>query len=152
MPSAIHQWLLVWIARRMTRDGFVVSGFDGFAPRGLEWTALPTPFEFRGVRADAWGQRTAGRLIAFGEAKTVDDVDTHHTRQQLGILGKTRMKGVGTPCPLYVGVPRSAVYELDRVLIDVGLLGAKHVIRVHVPDVLLEDAQHGSREDYRTPA
>ena len=146
MPSAIHQWLLVWIARRMTRDGFVVSGFDGLAPRGLEWTALPTPFEFRGVRADAWGQRTAGRLIAFGEAKTVDDVDTHHTRQQLAILGKTRMKGVGTPCPLYVGVPLSAVYDLDRVLIDVGLLGAKHVIRVHVRIPTIVTGHSGDRD------
>lgn len=152
MPSSAHQWLQVWIARRMVRDGFVVSGFDGRAPRGLEWSSLPAPFSYEGIRADAWGQRTASKLIAFGEAKTFADIDTEHTRQQLQILGRTRMTGSDTPCPLYIGIPRSAVYELDKVLIDVGLLGAKHVVRLHVPDVLLKDAVYDPREDSRTSA
>lgn len=94
----------------------------------------------------------AGRLIAFGEAKTFDDIDTGHTRRQLEVLGKTYMKGLSTPCPLYMGIPRSAAYELDRVLIDAGLLGAKHIVRIHVPDILLKDTDHASSEDYRTSA
>lgn len=152
MPSFAHQWLLVWAARRMEKDGFIVSGFDGRAPRGEEWSQLPRPFLLKGVRADAWGHRSLDQLIAFGEAKTFHDVDTAHTRQQLETLGKTRMMGSKNYCPLYIVVPRSAVYELDRVLIDVGLVRAKNVVRLHIPDVFVEEGSHGSRQSYNTPA
>lgn len=152
MPSSAHQWLLVWAARRMVRDGFVVSGFDGSAPRDGSWSALPAPFVFNGVRADVWGQRPCDSLIAFGEAKTLGDVDTEHTRRQLAVLGRTRMKRAAAACPVYITIPRSAVYALDRVLIDVGLIRAKNIVRLHVPDVLIEEYPHGAREGYRTPA
>lgn len=152
MPSSAHQWLLVWAARRMVRDGFVVSGFDGSAPRDRSWSALPTPFTLNGVRADAWGQRPGDGLIAFGEAKTARDVDTAHTRQQLAVLARTRMKGASVPCPVYIAIPRSAAYDLDRVLIDVGLIRTKNIIRLHVPEVLIEEYPHAAREGYRTSA
>jgi len=152
VPSPAHQWLLVWVARRMEQDGFVVSGFDGRAPRGEEWSALPCPFLLRRVRADAWGQRSRDQLIAFGEAKTHHDVDTIHTRLQLDVLGKIRMKGSKTRCPLYIAVPRSAAYKLDRVLIDLGLIRAKNLVRLHIPEVLLEASSHVSRQACRATA
>ncbi len=152
MPSSTHQWLLVWAARRMVKDGFVVSGFDGSAPRGEEWSSLPTPFTFHGVRADVWGQREQGQIIAFGEAKTVRDIDTAHTRRQLEVLGKTKMKATSVRCLLYIAIPHSAVYELDRVLIDVGLLRAKNVVRLHVPDIFVEKVSHGSCQNFLASA
>lgn len=98
------------------------------------------------------GQKSQGRLIAFGEAKRANDIDTDHTRRQLSVLGHTKMKESARLCPVYVAIPRSAVYELDRVLIDVGLIRAKNIIRLHVPDILIEEYQHGSREGYCTSA
>ena len=151
MPSSTHQWLLVWAARRMVKDGFVVCGFDGIA-RGEEWSSLPTPFTFKGVRADAWGMRDSDQMIAFGEAKTFNDIDTSHTRRQLKLLGKTRMRYSKNFCPLYVAVPRSAAYELDRVLIDIGLLRARNLVRLHVPEIFVEEALDDARETNRTSA
>lgn len=136
----------------MVKDGFVVSGFDGRTPRGEEWDALPSPFEIYGVRPDAWGQREHDRMIAFAEAKTFQDVDTAHTRRQLEVLGKVRMKGTKAGCPIYIAVPRSAVYKLDCALIDVGLLRAKNLVRLHIPDVFVEDPSHGSHQAFCTPA
>lgn len=136
----------------MVKDGFIVSGFDGRAPRGEEWSSLPTPFIFHGVRADVWGQREQDQVVAFGEAKTFHDIDTAHTRRQLEVLGKTKMKDAKVCCPLYIAVPHSAVYELDRVLIDVGLLRVKNVVRLHIPDVFVEETLHGSRQNSRTSA
>jgi hypothetical protein len=136
----------------MVKDGFIVSGFDGCAPRGEEWSSLSSPFIFRGVRADTWGQRRHDQMIAFGEAKSFHDIDTPHTRRQLDVLGKTRMKGTTVCCPLYIAVPRSAAYELDRVLIDTGLLRARNLVRLHIPDVFVEKASYGSHQSYRTSA
>lgn len=136
----------------MTKDGFLVSGFDGSEPRGGGWSSLPAPFAFKGVKADAWGQTFIGDRIAFGEAKTDADVDTDHTRLQLTVLGQVRMKGSGALCPLYVAIPRSAVYDLDRVLIDVGLLRAKNIVRLHIPDALIEDSSNGPRQSFCSSA
>lgn len=119
----------------MAADGFFIAGFDGRAERGGGLNDLPAPFSFRGVRADACGVHRSDGMIAFAEAKTEGDIDNSHTRKQLRILGHTRMHAI--PCPLYIAVPRSCAYALDRVLIDTGLVGLNHVRRLHIPDILL---------------
>lgn len=152
MPSDAHQWLVVWTARRMQRDGFVVTGFDGQAPRDTYLSDLPSPFHVNGVRADVWGQRPGGPLIAFGEAKTLVDIDTAHTRTQVLALSRISMKCRGRRCPLYIAIPRSGAYALDQVLNDVGLFSAPQIIRLHIPDILLQDTPNGSRKDHRITA
>lgn len=59
------------------------------------------------------------------------------TRTLAHSCGYLGMRDGKTRCPLYIAVPRSAAYALDRVLIDVGLIGSSHVRRLHVPSVLL---------------
>ena len=145
MPSIAHQHLLLWIARRMTRDGFVLTGFDGPAPYAGRWNQLPPPFSIAGVRCDATAVSPETDEIAVGEAKTAEDLATDHTHHQLRILGGLVDKRSGALCPLYIAVPRSVVYELDRALIATGLIGARHVIRLHIPDVLLQESVHVAR-------
>lgn len=143
MASAAHQWLLVWASRRMEADGFAVGGFDGQARQGGRWNAMPSPFALAGLRPDAWGVRREDALLAFAEAKTADDIDNAHTRRQLAAFARARL-GAGDEarrCPLYIAIPRSAVHLLDRVLAATGLVGASNIIRIHVPDILLEDAE-----------
>jgi hypothetical protein len=121
----------------MAADGFVLTGLDGQVEQAGPWGALPAPFQFRGVRPDACGVRSGDGVIGFAEAKTHGDVDNAHTREQLSVLGFARMRDGRTRCPLYIAVPRSAAYALDRVLIDVGLIASRHVKRLHIPSVLL---------------
>jgi len=137
MASHAHQALLLWGARRMVADGFVLTGLDGRVEQAGAWGPLPAPFQIHGVRPDACGVRSPDGLIAFAEAKTHDDVDNAHTRAQLRVLGHARMRDGKTRCPLYIAVPRSAAYALDRVLVDVGLIASGHVRRLHVPSVLV---------------
>jgi len=120
----------------MTADGFFVAGCDGSIPQGGIWNSLPAPPEIAGVRPDAYGVAPTTGDLAFGEAKTVQDIDTSHTQTQLRVLGRLvdRDKRV---CRLYVAVPRSAAVVLDRVLGQVGLLGTRHVVRLHVPDCFI---------------
>ncbi|SRR5260370_1449005 len=138
MPSNAHQLLLLWIARKMTTDGFVVAGCDGSMPQGGLWNSLPAPPELAGVRPDACGISPATGELAFGEAKTAKDIDTPHTRAQLRVFGRLVNRDRGA-CRLYVAVPRSAVADLDRVLGQVGLLGARHVVRLHIPDCFVTE-------------
>lgn len=121
----------------MVADGFRLTGFDGQAQQAGDLDSLSRPFEICGVRADACGVHDIEGVIGFAEAKTERDVDNAHTRAQLRVLGYARMRGEQAYCPLYLAIPRSRAYDLDRVLIDVGLMGKKHVHRIHVPDVLL---------------
>jgi hypothetical protein len=137
MPSHAHQSLLLWGVRRMMTDGFRIAGFDGRIDQAGELNRLPAPIELEGVRPDACGVFPVGGTFGFVEAKTANDIDNLHTRQQLRVLGYTRMRGGRIRCPLYIAIPRSCAYALDRVLIDVGLIGSNHVRRIHVPDILL---------------
>ena len=121
----------------MIADGFNLTGFDGQVDQAGALNGLPRPFELHGVRPDACGVHFEGGVIGFAEAKTERDVDNAHTRTQLRVLGYARMRDGKTPCPLYIAVPRSCAHALDRVLVDVGLIAARHVRRIHVPEVLL---------------
>lgn len=127
----------------MCADGFLIGGFEGPATQAGIWNALPPTFCLHGKRPDTWGMRTEDALMAFGEAKTSSDIDTKHTRTQLEIFGFAKMRRCGRQCPLFLAVPQSSTSQLDRVLIDLGLLGAPHVTRMHIPDALLELQRDG---------
>ncbi len=141
MASQTHQVLLLWIARKMTYDGLRVIRYDGISRQGGGWSDLPPPPTIGGIRPDVVGQTPDGRLVAFGEAKTLDDLDTPHTRIQLRALAGARMRPMGTLCRIYVAVPISAIRTLDRVLADVGLVATRRVVRLHVPDILLQEVE-----------
>jgi len=142
MPaSSAHQELVLWIARKMTADGFLVLGSDGSSPRDGLWGALPWPFELKNRRPDLCGIAPEIGEIAIGEAKTWDDIDTAHTRSQLQVFGRVHNRGKENRCRLYIAVPRSASCTLDHVLVDVGLLGARHVSRLHIPDCFITAEQ-----------
>ncbi len=134
MASEAHQWLLLWIVRKMTVDGFLLCNCDGSLPQGGCWNGLPQPPEVAGLRADARAVLPKTGEFALGEAKTSDDIDTPHTRKQLRVFGNLKHGEGKSNCRLYVAVPRSDVTVLDRVLRDVGLLGAPHIVRLHIPD------------------
>lgn len=138
MPSTLHQTLLLWIVRKMTADGFLVTGSDGRIPQDGLYSLLPTPPEIAGVRPDAWGVARTGE-VAFGEAKTLADITSSHTRRQLRAIGRVLQWDAAKGCRLYLAVPRSAVDVLDRALGEVGLLGARQVVRLHIPDCFLTE-------------
>jgi hypothetical protein len=138
MPSSAHQTLLLWLVRKMSADGFCVAACDGTMPRGGAWSGLPRPLPTLGVRPDAYAVSPNNGAFAFAEAKTEDDIIKEHTRRQLRNLGQIVMNG-GARCRLYVAVPRSAALVLDRVIHESGLTGTHQLVRMHVPDCLVEE-------------
>ena len=142
MPSTSHQTLLLWTVRKMIADGFLVVACDGSMPEGGPWNSLPSPFEFADSRPDALAIAPKTGELAFGEAKTWKDINTPHTRRQLRVFGRLIDRHQGTACRLYIAVPRSTAPALDRVLRDVGLLGARHLVRLHIPDCFIAEERN----------
>lgn len=140
MPSTVHQWLVLWAARKMSADGFVIGGYEGPTPQGGVWNALPITFEIRAVRPDVWGVNPESGQLAVGEAKTLDDVLSSHTREQLRVFMNLRERASRRRCKLYLAVPHSAAGALDRALIRAGCTEVEHVVRIHIPDCLLPEA------------
>jgi hypothetical protein len=138
VPSPAHQALLLWAARKMARDGFEITAYDGNSMQGGAWNSLSAPPIILGVRPDGVGVH--GACYAFAEAKTAGDINTPHTRAQLRVLAGVVGDPPSMACRLYLAVPRSAAAALDRVLIGSGLAAARRVVRVHVPDILLRGA------------
>jgi hypothetical protein len=138
MPSREHQWLVLWAARKMVQDGYIVVGLDGQVPRGEGMRRLPQPPVVAGVRPDVWGYDPHTGEVALGEAKSLDDVDNAHTRAQLRAFAATLSRVTGTPCRMYLAVPRSASRRLERVLGCAGLLKTKRIVQLPIPDCMLE--------------
>ncbi len=125
----------------MTVDGYSVRAYDGPTPQGGVWNELPCPLLIHNVRPDVLGVAADGR-IAIGEAKTADDLCSVHTRQQLSILRSVVEYQRQPTIKLYLAIPRSACRALDRALVKVGLIGNRHVVRLHVPDCLVSREHH----------
>ena len=125
----------------MTADGFVVIASDGATPEGDSWNGVAPPPQLKRLRPDACGIDPATGHFAFGEAKTSEDINTAHTRKQLRVFAQLIHRSDHARCRLYLSVPRSAIMTLDHVLGQVGLLGAPHVVRLHIPDCFI----NGSR-------
>jgi hypothetical protein len=142
VPSLQHQWLLLWIARKLTHDGFVVKRFEGPSPHGGLWNHLDLPFGFKHSRPDAWAIHMTGGQIAIGEAKSDTDICSSHTLSQLRLFGRAVQRGTDARCPLYIAVPLSATRALDDALTRTGIIGRPHVHRLHIPDVLLRAPLH----------
>lgn len=138
MQSAVHQSLLLWAAKKMTSDGYLLGGYDGPSSRGGFWNNLPVPFELAGVRPDAWGLRRGDAVIGFAEAKTSNDIDNAHTRRQFRVLANARMRATQASCHLYIAIPRSSANALDDVLGELNLLSTAHIHRLHIPEAMIE--------------
>ena len=137
MPSSVHQTLLLWAVRKMTADGYVPVACDGALPQGGLWKALPTPAQTGHYRPDAYCVHAESGALAFGEAKTTNDIATDHTIKQLAVFGRLFDRSQKDWCKLYIAVPRSAALLLDRTLVKAGLSGCKNVFCMYIPDCMV---------------
>jgi hypothetical protein len=138
-PSVTHQTLVMWALRKMQADGFIPVAYDGDLPQFDCQRRLQHPPIVSGVRPDAFAFSPSDGAFAFGEAKTVEDIESTHTKQQLLSYARMTHRLGAEGARLYLVVPRSASTALDRVLVQVGLSAAKQVRRMHVPDCLVEE-------------
>lgn len=138
-PSITHQSLVLWAVRKMQVDGYIPVACDGKVTQLDCERKLHAPPTFASFRPDACGVSPTTGAFAFGEAKTPQDIDTAHTRRQLIVFSSISEKSSGEVCRLYIAIPRSEAHVLDRVLAELGLIGAPNIESVYIPDCLLEE-------------
>jgi hypothetical protein len=136
-PSTTHQVLVMWAIRKMQADGFVPVAYDGKLPQFDCERRLHHPPTIGGVRPDAFAFSPEEGSFAFAEAKTYDDLNSDHTKRQLRRYARVSLSSSRNPPCIYIATPRSAAMALDRLLFDAGLITARHIRRMHIPDCLL---------------
>jgi hypothetical protein len=130
-----HQWMVLWAARLMERDGFEIVAFHGPTPQGGLRNQLPIPPSMYGHRPDVCGRRQGDKAI--GEAKSSLDVASTHSASQYQAYSRALEDGLY----LYLVCPQSRASKMDRALISARLLHHPRVVRLHVPDALLMPRQ-----------
>lgn len=139
MPSTQHQWLVLWIARKMLVDGYLVCGYHGPTPQGGPFNHIAIPPVLRSIRPDVFAIAPGRNAFAVGEAKSERDIYSAHSRHQFEVLrALTKVKDWSGK--IYIAAPRSAVGTLDTALAKAGLAGSRNLIRLHIPDCLISEA------------
>jgi hypothetical protein len=122
----------------MLADGYLVCGYHGPTPQAGVLNDLAIPPVLRGIRPDVLAIGPDRNSFALGEAKTVEDLCSAHSRRQFEVLATL----AGTKewvIRIYIAVPRSAATTLDKALARAGLAGKRGLVRLHIPDCLISE-------------
>lgn len=66
-------------------------------------------------------------LNAYGEAKTADDIDNEHSKNQFQFFANRKMKKTQKLCSFYIAIPKGSEAVLRRVLKELELDKSSHV-------------------------
>jgi len=118
--SSEHKKLVAKLIEWMNSDGFEVycASSDGYK----ECNSID------GYVPDCMGRKQ--ELIALGEAKTADDIDSEHTKEQfrIGANGVINMGGWKDELiPFYIAIPSGSDAALQKVLKELGCLNKPNI-------------------------
>lgn len=138
MPSECHRWLVVWLSRRLEREGYRLVAADSYeSPKDI-LASLPVVPIVAATRPDLLAVNRRSGLIALGDAKTPTDLSNSHTIMQLRAMLRLRDRA-GRPARVYLAFPRSALALAAKVVMRLGFPDALRVRLVAVPDVMLRE-------------
>jgi hypothetical protein len=116
-PSRKHQELVGHLISWLQTEGYEIKCGN--------YGNLTQCEEVKGYIPDVKG--SSNGLNAYGEAKTAEDIDNDHSREQFRVFGHRVMTSTQKPCPFYVAIPKGSENTLRRVLKELGLDKASHV-------------------------
>lgn len=141
MPSAKHQELVFWLARKVLWDGYFPIGFDGENHHRNIFNKISVSFSIGGVRPDVIAVNPLDLLVAFGEAKTEGDLWSSHSQIQLKAMASYQ-DPLGRPAQIYLGVPQSIHSVAIRQIATLGLRSCNNFQVVPIPDIFLPEAEN----------
>lgn len=141
MPSETHQWLVVWLSRKMARDGYTPIYADAYdLAKYIPSNPKCSPI-LGSIRPDVIGFNNRTKRLAFAEAKTAGDILNRHTQMQLETLLQIRDR-CGRFAEIYLGFPRSSWSEAAKLIFQLRL--NERIKTLPIPDVIIT---HGKESE-----
>lgn len=135
MAGVKHQFILGLVIRSMRQFGCIIQQVDGDY-RGKLGQALPIPSSILRHRPDAIGFTTEG-ILCIGDAKTESDITSRRTIEQ--IVDFCSYKFDERLCEVFIGIPKSCKYTLEKTLREQGFSGYPYLHIITVPDEIICD-------------
>lgn len=136
MPaSTAHDLIVALITRRIVQSGYQIAGIES----SFDWLfgeGFRLPPAIIRHRPDVLGVRDRPPFLAIGDAKTISDLGSRRTSQQLVDYASLVVGKDQTPCWVVIGIPKSGAAQLHQLIIRLGI-ARDRICRVEVPDLLL---------------
>ena len=127
MASRSHQFMLALVARKMRTLGFEPIAYDG-DPYSIGTTQLNLPPTIMNHRPDIVGINIANQFC-IGEVKTINDLDSIRTKNQLIDFSKDN--------EFIFCFPKKAQEKISRKLNNLGIMFKRNIHLLFVPDELI---------------
>ena len=133
MASKVHQFLLGLLIKKVRLAGYRIFFLEG---KFVEENQLPIPPKILRHRPDALGISVYGQ-VCICESKTNHDINTNRTKEQLIDFSNIELNGF--LCEVFIAIPKSAEYVLNKVLRDIKLYKKNNIFILKVPDEIINE-------------
>lgn len=133
MASEKHNFIVSAIARKIRQDGFRIIYLDG-KYQDISTKKFDIPPKIINHKPDVIGEKE-GIFFCVGEAKTKNDLLTERTKNQ--IIDFLTIVRLNSGNKLIIGIPLNAKEDLEKLLIQLGLVGQKQIEIIYIPEELL---------------
>lgn len=135
MAGKKHQFILGLIIKKIREDGFTIFSIDGNCD-GAFGIRTKLPPKILRHRPDVIAINEDGQ-ICIGEAKTDSDINSIRTSEEINDYANTELNG--KPCFVIIGIPKSSISNLNKLLLKMGLKKADNIFILQVPDEIIND-------------
>lgn len=133
MASEKHDFIVSAIVRKIRQDGFRVVYLDGKF-QDIDTEKFDIPPKIINHRPDVIGEKE-GIFFGIGEAKTKNDLLTERTKNQ--IIDFLTVVRLNSGNKLVIGIPLNAKEDLEKLLLELGLVNQKQIEIIYIPEELL---------------
>ncbi|KUK55983.1 MAG: hypothetical protein XD79_0369 [Atribacteria bacterium 34_128] len=133
MPSEKHDFIVSAIVRKIRQDGFRVIYLDG-KYQDIDTEKFDIPPKIINHKPDVIGEKES-IFFCIGEAKTKNDLLSERTKNQ--IIDFLTIVRLSSGNKLVLGIPLNAKENLEKLLIELGIVNQKQIEIICIPEELL---------------
>lgn len=133
MASEKHDFIVSAIVRKIRQDGFRVIYLDG-KYQDINTEKFDIPPKIINHKPDVIGGKDS-IFFCIGEAKTKNDLLTERTKNQ--IIDFLAIVKLNSGNKFVIGIPLNAKEDLEKLLIELGVVNQKQIKIIYIPEELL---------------
>jgi len=133
MASEKHDFIVSAIVRKIRQDGFRVIYLDR-KYQDINTEKFDIPPKIINHKPDVIGEKDS-IFFCIGEAKTKNDLLTERTKNQ--IIDFLAIVKLNSGNKFVIGIPLNAKEDLEKLLIELGVVNQKQIKIIYIPEELL---------------